>query len=861
MNVDEPSHEDSSASIDNLVEAKHAAIMRCHDRTAARLATEIKRAAKAERRLEPYVWALHTLMNHAKDLLDPEPGQEAAVELIAILESEELARQIQPDIDSAEYEWLVSQVSSCAYDGLGHSTAFTRGYNSEGVHDTIAEGIQVCRRTGKLECITCFREYAADVFRASDDLEMALHHARHVAANGNQREGFDRRWVGASDEANLLIVAGQIEAAEAAARRALDFVESYHNPMSARLLTDQILETVRLLKSGTEPTSEEAGAGDAPTSAPPAEEFPKYHLRQAMISALRSCLAGDHASAIALLTTWDRRLNDRQCLVEWFEIRLRLIAAYLLSGDERKVAGLARQLEAKAREARDWLTLRRLSRLLDPNVPVSPIAPAGPILVGSPVGPTSVPVPTTPDPEATAEASSETPTPSGTPLGEAIEALKALMDAESADPDVRRRVLDALLGYGPDVATDSEDVWHMLMLARFVCDDPADASRLWDWAEAVSAPFPREAQVLNLLATLGDSLRNVEGSMVVDRIGAERIEQLFRHSLDLDPNQYRNYARAAIHFRRSGQLNEAERCLARWLRLDRSNPQASLWLAEIYQNSDRVSDALAVLDMALRAGSDVPDVAWQAAILAHSLGQNEALLTYLDQFEKVLPGSAWTNYYRASGLLRLGRAAEALEALAEEERRNEGGPLRVFVLRACAFSALERREDFEQQLAEILEVRLSEVDDLSHSGLLNLFGRLWDATRNLLEDGPLLGRLVGRLLASGLAPDGVFEGARLANPKEDNLSFYGVTLVQPLDERWRDSEGCLAGEADWTGYRIPWGVLAADEAEASRLALQWQARCYPLEANVEGVQLRDEGYLDHPGMVWQGVRSGLSDSE
>ncbi len=114
MNVDEPSREDSSTSIDNLVEAKHAAIMRCHDRTAARLATEIKRAAKAERRLEPYVWALHTLMNHAKDLLDPEPGQEAAVELIAILESEELARQIQPDIDSAEYEWLVSQVSSCA---------------------------------------------------------------------------------------------------------------------------------------------------------------------------------------------------------------------------------------------------------------------------------------------------------------------------------------------------------------------------------------------------------------------------------------------------------------------------------------------------------------------------------------------------------------------------------------------------------------------------------------------------------------------------------------------------------------------------------------------------------------------------
>ncbi len=230
-------------------------------------------------------------------------------------------------------------------------------------------------------------------------------------------------------------------------------------------------------------------------------------------------------------------------------------------GRTRRWRVWARQLEAKAREARDWLTLRRLSRLLDPNVPVSPIAPAGPILVGSSVGPTSVTVPTTPDPEATAEAPSETPTPSGTPLGEAIEALKALMDAESADPDVRRRVLDALLGYGPDVATDSEDVWHMLMLARFVCDDPADASRSGTGPRRSRPRSREEAQVLNLLAALGDSLRNVEGSMVVDRIDAERIEQLFRHSLDLDPNQYRNYARAAIHFRRSGQLNEAERCL------------------------------------------------------------------------------------------------------------------------------------------------------------------------------------------------------------------------------------------------------------------------------------------------------------
>ena len=78
---------------------------------------------------------------------------------------------------------------------------------------------------------------------------------------------------------------------------------------------------------------------------------------------------------------------------------------------------------------------------------------------------------------------------------------------------------------------------------------------------------------------------------------------------------------------------------------------------------------------------------------------------------------------------------------------------------------------------------------------------------------------------------------------------------QPLDERWRDAPGCLNEEGDWTAYRIPWGVLAPDEAEAGSTVLAWQARCYPLEAVVEDIQLQSEGYTDHPGVVWQGIRS------
>lgn len=105
---------------------------------------------------------------------------------------------------------------------------------------------------------------------------------------------------------------------------------------------------------------------------------------------------------------WDRRLQERQCLNDWFDVRLRLIAAYLLAGDEKRGDGLARQLESKAREARDWLTLRRLGLLLDPSVPVSPIAPAGPIVGGASSATAAAPA----APESREEESHSAPEPS-----------------------------------------------------------------------------------------------------------------------------------------------------------------------------------------------------------------------------------------------------------------------------------------------------------------------------------------------------------------------------------------------------------------------------------------------------------------
>ncbi len=77
-----PDLDDATDTLDQLEEAKNEAIGHCQHRTACRLASEIKRRARSERRLRPYALALHTLTNLATNLLDPEQGREAAIEFL-----------------------------------------------------------------------------------------------------------------------------------------------------------------------------------------------------------------------------------------------------------------------------------------------------------------------------------------------------------------------------------------------------------------------------------------------------------------------------------------------------------------------------------------------------------------------------------------------------------------------------------------------------------------------------------------------------------------------------------------------------------------------------------------------------------
>src|SRR5262249_26840286 len=83
---------------------------------------------------------------------------------------------------------------------------------------------------------------------------------------------------------------------------------------------------------------------------------------------------------------------------------------------------------------------------------------------------------------------------------------------------------------------------------------------------------------------------------------------------------------------------------------------------------------------------------------------------------------------------------------------------------------------------------------------------------------------------------------------------------QPVGADWASHPGCLPGQEGWREYLSLWGVMAADEEEAARLASKIQSECHELPATVEQVEDLGESYVDKRGVLWQGQRWCRADS-
>lgn len=850
----------------------------CQLESANRVASEIRRLARAERRFVPYVQATFTIMNNAADRLDPQAGREASIEIIGLLESNELARAIEPDLSEQEYEWAVHWYSSCGYDNLAKATAEISGHNSEGIHACVSEGIEVCRRTGKTQCITCFREYATEVHRAADDPDMALHYARMGIAGVN-RGPHDRRWAGARDLMEILLARGELAAAVDSASAVIEFADIWHSPIRARLITKaRITELAHLIG---EP---QRWDDQCRQEAPQPGEFLAYELCSDHTQATIECLAGDYASAIKRLSRWDQQLTRRQCFEQWSETRLRLLAAHRMAGNQREFERLADQLQSKSQAARDWHALRCLKHLRDESaipvpIPVTANLDAGPFAAtetkadsrtatvpmspGAVVRDTDSPSkPSDDQPIAAADESASDPFPAViTHLQSRLEKLSAGSESTTEDDDSLDKFISDLmaidsLGFTTEKTQRAFRCWALHTISYLVRAETR-VHEIWDWATKTLATQRQDAVTLSLYARLGTILRYNYAEQMADRIDEKQLENWFRESLDLDQEMATNFGRAGDFFMLLENLGEAERCYARGCRLDRTNAELASKLAQVYRRTERERDALAVLDMAIRAGAQVPDLFWEAALSAKSLDQYESSLTYFQAYDNAVPNQPWVNYYRAIALLELQRYPESLAAAQREAELNPDCQFPLLVHRAAIAAGTGQLAELQNLLNEILLIPLSSVNYLSLSGLEKVLATLWKASESLAEDDPLRVQVIDRLVASHLAPNPLFESHRVKGDLVEELNFYRCLIEQPLDERWLSWHGRLAGEEELTSYRTFWGVLAGSSEEATALVLEWQSRCFPLNAQVIEVELVDAGYTERIGVVWQRFREAL----
>ena len=105
MSNDEFSADDLDQRLDALRATYDEHNDACRYQSAGRVVQEIRRLAKSEHQLLAYIRATFNLMNDASSLLQPEVGRDASLEMIALLEHEDRARQFQPDFPEDGYEF------------------------------------------------------------------------------------------------------------------------------------------------------------------------------------------------------------------------------------------------------------------------------------------------------------------------------------------------------------------------------------------------------------------------------------------------------------------------------------------------------------------------------------------------------------------------------------------------------------------------------------------------------------------------------------------------------------------------------------------------------------------------------------
>ncbi|MCA8997300.1 MAG: hypothetical protein KDA80_09940 [Planctomycetaceae bacterium] len=836
------------------VQSQHTASKRLFD--------ELRRRAKSEQRILPYLHALFFQMIEAENVLQIEEMREHAIELIPLLQEEEAAREIQPDLPEEGYFATTYWMTPCVFEHLAEATGLLNGYNSPGMQQCISEGLQVCRNVGKLLCQNCFKEYSIDVYMAADDFEMARYQCNHILSfEGEWPERGDHRFQAMSKLARMSMLEGQLGLADLqwtkARELAMNAAEG-KNEEACRLTAIDRITNLLLLQ---QPIPEELQ--QAVNELPTREEWPYIHRLLDLNAALEATVNGELESAQKILVEWDQRLRRDRQYSYWFETRLRLMAVVRMQGNDKQAERLGRELLDQARMSNDWLTVRRAERLLDFDIPPTPIAALAELRSDPPTERQVESLMSAEAPEVDLDDSEESgpsqideETPD-TPLKEDLTGFQERFRNAMVEQDEQLLPkLDEILAYDASRVTDWQDAAMLVHLVNLGLLDPSRASELWRWADSLMKLFPEEGTLLSVVATLGFYLRDAEAEGIDQQVSDEEIGELFEKSLRLAGHRARNFQRAGDYYISKNDLDSAERCYSRGFRLDRKNGEIAFGLAQIYYMTGRPRDALHVLDLSLRRGADDLRVMWRAAEIADELRHFDAVLTYTDdirkELEQPLPKLA---YLRAVALHWAGREEDAFQELEAEAEIAGEERLHLDLMQANIFLATDRFVEAEQLIrGPLITTPMSTAEYYPPGQFGRDAHRLLELLYEKCPDSEVATIWENRLLGTAFAPEELFE--RIRQPGEiADVGLFHVFTKQDLGRPFGELPDSTPDEVEWSDYVIRWGVLAVDEEDAGQRALAMHRRAnHPGTSEIVHVFADEDRYQDAAGVVYQAER-------
>lgn len=843
--------------------------------TTLRLAEEAHRKARNEKELIHLLNANFYIMNSANSSMHYKRAVEACLETIPLLESEEEASKLQPDFEPNQYHQYQWWLSACTYDNLATATAALQGNNADGLHQCIADGIAVCQRTGKTQCITCFREYATEVFLASDDLQMARKHAE-INANRRSDESKERVWVSTRDLISMAMLEGDYAQVRRLFEKAPAEIGDYYNSEKAKSDCYTKLEEFKLMlgefTNATQLTEQRIATPELRST----EENPRGKLELDKNDALLLTLDKSYQEALQILTPWDRELLEKGHLKDWFDVRLRVLAiTFKTDPESKRFEKLSKQLLEKARTANDWLTVRRFQYLKSGETAWTPLA-----LLGTPTEGLfksadaqasdddqhdQKTAETTVGPESPASTSEAKDLGQDSELAQALNAIQVRLIELVSEESEASEEFQKLWNEIQDLNTSNgppPQVARLLYLADAIAWHVDAPWASFEWVKQKLAEFADDGRIHSVAASLGETLlgtfarqdgaEDIASQAVELPLGLDDnwIEDRHEFAIQSAPDSAGVFSRAGGYFFRQHNFDRAERYLARASRLDRTDAFAALKLAEIYNDSERPLDALNVLDLCIRDGCESSDVVWSALMTAKTLEKYEELITYADRFDQLVEGYIWSHYYAADALLHLDRPADALGKIDLLLKSDESEPLAGYSMQALALSKLERNEDASEAIHRCLQTSLQTSDQITRSGVSAAVSRLYAASQ-LLQDEGLLPQLIERYSPAGFLPEEYFETLASEDREAEEVQFFMVVVQQELDASWKESPNAFPFQLDWCEACQNYGVIATSSDQASELVLSYHQRLWPTKARVIAINDTDHVYHDSPRIVWQ----------